>query len=211
MSTAPATPAPETPAEPALAAAELARLLDIILASLLNSLWTRALYARLLGPLATLVWQRIARTRERLARALAHIAAGRAPRLPRPHATPRAATPCAPFPNRRHGWLGAMLDHAVRSHAAQLGHLLARPGVAEIIAASPGALRTLRPLCRMLGADLPKPLRLPPRPPRPRPVSPPRPKPAAVPPDHPGTPDRPLQPYVRAAMRAWNRPLPQKT
>ncbi len=209
MSTAPPLPARTTPAEAALAAGDLARLLDIILASLLDTLWTRSLYARLLGPLATLVWQRIARTRERLARALAHIAAGCTPRPTLPRTTPRAATPRAPFPNRRHGWLGAMLDHAIRNHASQLGHLLARPGVAGIIAASPGALRTLRPLCHMLGATLPASLRLPPRSPRPRPACP-KPKQAA-PPVHSGTPDRPLQPYVRAAVRAWHRPRAKNT
>ena len=75
--------------------------------------------------------------------------------------------------------------------------------MAEIIAASPGAARTMRPLCRIHGINLPPALRrakLPPRPPKP-----PRqkPRPPAPPAALPGTPDRPLPAYIRAAVRAW--------
>ena len=185
---------------PAQAVPGIARALDVILGSLFSLLWTRALTARLLGALAGPVITRILRSQERIARALAHLAAGRSPRKPRPGTRP--AGPRTPFPNRRHGWLAAMLDHRVRATASQLAALLHQPGVAETIAAAPGAARTLRPLCRMLGVDLPAPLRLPPPPPRAAPPPrPPRPQPPKLPPLNP-----PLQPYVLAAARAWKRP-----
>ena len=190
---------------PAQAVPGIARALDVILGALFNLLWTRALTARLLGALAGPVITRILRSHERIARALAHLAAGRTPRPPllgNPRPGTRPAGPRTPFPNRRHGWLAAMLDHRVRATASQLAALLHQPGVAETIAAAPGAARTLRPLCRMLGVDLPEPLRLPPPPPRAAPPPrPPRPQPPKLPPLNP-----PLQPYVLAAARAWSRP-----
>lgn len=205
------TPFPAIPAEPppaALAAAEIARAIDGILATLLDMLWSRALYRHLLGPLALPVWTRLSRTRQRLARALAHLAAGR---TPRPHPNLRGSSPGSadphrpgqqpPVPNRRHGWLALMLDHEARNIASQLGHLLRQPGVAATLARSPGAARTLRPLCRMLGTELPPPLPLPQRPPRPRQ---PRPEPAA-PSQPPAPPDRPIPRYVLAAARQWRR------
>ncbi len=196
-------PAPtQTPAQ---AASAVARALDAILGSLCNLLWTRALTAYLLGALAGPVITRLLRTRERLARALAHLAAGHVPRAPSPRKRPSG--PRTSFPNRRPGWLGTMLDHHVRNTASQLAFLLHQPGVAETLAASPAAARTLRPLCRMLGVELPAPLRLPPPPPRaappPKPpqANPPGPRPPKLPPLNP-----PLQPYVLAAARAWKRP-----
>ena len=60
--------------------------------------------------------------------------------------------------------------------------------------------RTLRPLCRLLGVDLPAAL----RPPAPKP-RPPRQKPPEPPPPTAGTPDRPLPRHIRLAVRAWKR------
>jgi hypothetical protein len=211
MNSAPAS----TPAEPsaqghsALAVEELAQAIDAILASLLALLRTFARYTQALGPLATPIWNRISRTRVRLARALAHLAAGHTPRPTRPrparpNQAPREKDPRTHVPVRRHGWLGALLDHHVRAYASQLEFLLARPGAAALLATSPAARRTLRPLCRMLGTELPAPLRLPPRlkPERPKPE---RPAPRATKPKPPGPGlaegDRPFQPYVLKAVR----------
>ena len=198
MSTAPATQQADPPALPA---AEIARALDVILASLLDLLWTRARFARLLGPLLHPLWNRISRTRQRLARAMARIIAGTRARPARPRATPRTRGTAAPIPRRRHGWLAHLLGDDIPTHASQLTHLLHQPGVAAALAASPGAARTLRPLCRMLGTDLPPALQPPPAPPRP-----PRPKAQTPPPEPPqGTPERPLEPYVRRAVRYMKR------
>ena len=213
-----AAPAPAPPdlSDPAAShpAAEIARRLDAILFPLLALV---AAHFRILGALTLPVWSRISRTRQRLARLLGHLAAGDAPRPPRPRAAAHRSGARAPFPNRRHGWLGMMLDHNARSLASQLDHLLQQPGVAETLAASPGATRTLRPLCRMLGVALPQALRPPARPPAikppqnppPQPRTGPDPLPDPVPdpvPDPPAPPDRPLPAYVRAAVRAWKRP-----
>ena len=184
------------------AVAEVARCLDAILFPFLALIAARF---ALLGPLLTPVWTRISRTRQRLLRLLTRIAAGHRPRPPRkPGTAPRPSGTPAPFPNRRHGWLAVMLDHNARNYASQLNHLLHTPGVAEIIATSPGAMRTLRPLCRMLGVDLPAALRPPARPPTPPRPRPPRPAPAP-PPAPTGTPDRPIPRNILAAARYWRR------
>ncbi|MCX7378681.1 MAG: hypothetical protein NTY94_18270 [Alphaproteobacteria bacterium] len=209
------TAAPATPAEPTaredsvLTVEELARTLDAILASLLALLRTFARYTSALGPLATPIWNRISRTRVRLARAMAHLANGHTPRparprTPRPHQAAREKDPRSHVPVRRHAWLGALLDHHVRAYASQFEFLLARPGAAALIAASPGATRTLRPLCRMLGTELPAALRLPPRPrpARPKPAKPPRAK-GPSPGLAPG--DQPFRPYVLKAIRYAKR------
>ena len=183
----------------------------LVLASLLALLRTFARYTSALGPLATPIWNRISRTRVRLARALAHLAAGHTPRpsRKRPNQAPRDKDPRAHVPVRRHGWLGALLDHHVRAYASQLEFLLARPGAAALIAASPGATRTLRPLCRMLGTELPAALRLPPRP-RPARPNPAAPKPAKPPRPKGPSPglaagDQPFRPYVLKAIRYAKR------
>jgi len=185
------------------AVAEVARCLDAILFPFLALMAARF---ALLGPLLMPVWTRVSRTRQRLLRLLTRIAAGHLPRPPRrPGAAPRPSGAPAPFPNRRHGWLAIMLDHNARGYASQLNHLLHTPGVADIIAASPGAVRTLRPLCRMLGVDLPAVLRPPARPPAPPRQRPPR--PAVAPPPDP--PDRPIPRNILAAARYWQRRTPK--
>ena len=178
-----AAPLPPAPIPDALAPHPAAILIRRIDAILLPFLTLIGFFGTRLGPLATPLWTRIARTRQRLVRALLHIAAGTRPRrrTPQPPAArqsdsaPPQAAQRAPKPNlrRRPGWLAAALDHNARGLASQLTHLLAEPGVADLLASSPGAARTLRPLCRMLGATLPAPLALPaPRTRRPRPPKP---------------------------------------
>ena len=185
--------------------AEVARCLDGILFLLLALIAARF---AILGRLTLPIWTRISRTRQRLLRLLTRIAAGHLPRAPRkPGAAPRRSGASAPFPNRRHGWLPIMLDHNARGLASQLNHLLHTPGVAEVIAAEPGAVRTLRPLCRMLGVDLPAVLRPPARPPAPPRQRPP--KPAATPPAPFDPPDRPIPRNILAAARYWQRRAPK--
>ena len=53
----------------------------------------------------------------------------------------------APEPSRR--------PAVVLKHASQLSHLLAEPGISELLNASPAAKRVLRPICRMLDTPLP--------------------------------------------------------
>jgi hypothetical protein len=198
------------PAPPPLPVAEIARRLDLTLGTLLLLI---AAQFRTLGTLTTPVWCHFAAAQVRLARLLGHLAAGRLPRphRPRPHPRRQAARPSRPrprprLPSRRHGWLGHILDYNVRSAASQIQGLLRQPGVPETLAQAPGVLRTLRPLCHMLGVELPPALRLPPRPPRRR-----RPRPTQPVPEPPATPDRPIPRYVLDAARAWKRPAERQT
>jgi hypothetical protein len=116
------------------------------------------------------VWSRISRAAQRLDRVLARLAEGRLPR-PRPGRPGRRGgkNPSARLP-RGHAWLVVAAGSEAACHASQLAHLLAAPGMAELLAAAPAVGRILRPLCRMLGIAPPAP----PAPP-PAPIAPPAP------------------------------------
>ncbi len=154
------------------------------------------------APFFVRLWNRVGRAARHVVRLHALWEQGKLPH-PRPSRAgmPRAlrATPHAPFP-RRHGWFTALAGYPAGGSASHLRHFLQRPDMPAFLLAVPQAGRHLRPLCRMLGVDLPPILQLPPRPPRPA-----KPSPAAFRPGPPGTPDRPLPREVRAAARAWRR------
>jgi len=112
------------------------------------------------------------------------VAASPAPDAPpdtpqtRPQGTswvPAAARPeSPPRPPRLPGNVGWLtgLSPAAAAGASQLRHLLMDPEVLDLLRASPALVRMLRPLCRMLGVDLPveflppKPANAEPKPPR---------------------------------------------
>ena len=113
------------------------------------------------------VWNRVSRARQRLARLLALLAAGRLPRQPRLYAV-RQAGPSAPYIPHRRAWLVAVIGYKAAWGMAQMESLLRDPNTQALLAtAPPQALkslgRTLRPLCRLLGVDLPAELLLAPR------------------------------------------------
>jgi hypothetical protein len=56
---------------------------------------------------------------------------------------------------RRFGWLVQAGGHRAAGVGSQLQTLLAAPEMAELLAASPQAVRVLRPLCRALAVELP--------------------------------------------------------
>ena len=152
-------------------------------------------------PVLMLVSNYLARTADRLARLYARFQAGTlpAPRPARATSAPSAAPrpPRAPSPRcpRQRAWL-LRQDRRLAAQSSQLRHLLAQPDFAAFLRAAPPAGRLIRPILHLLSPDPPPaPLALPPCPRKPRP---PRPKPAPEPPHL-----RPLQPYVRAAARAW--------
>ena len=140
------------PAQSEMAPSELTQRLDTILAFVLLLI---AASFRILGSTTVPLWNRISRSRQRLARLLAHLAAGRLPRLRAPRTSARATTPLTapngaavmPIPSRRL-WLVIKLGYRAAGFGSQLNYLLQTPGVAETLARSPGAARTLRPLCR---------------------------------------------------------------
>ena len=210
-------PAPHPPTP--ITATEVAARLDSILTPLLAVITA---HFRILGHLGAPLWNRISHARQRITRLLALLAAGRKPHPsgsriwrcpppvpPEPGVVPLPGTGPAPYLSRRFAWIIIRIGYRAGGFASQLSHLLQQPGVAEILAASPGAARSMRPLCRMLGIDLPLALRRPAPPPRPPAPRRPKPRPAAPLPFPPGTPDRPLPAYIRAAVRAWKRPRPK--
>ena len=92
------------PAQTEMAPSELTQQLDTILASVLLLI---AAQFRILGIITVPLWNRISRSRQRLARLLAHLAAGRLPitaRAPTRHVQSRTAPPPCPFPALCSGW-----------------------------------------------------------------------------------------------------------
>ncbi len=195
----------------------LSRRLELTLCALLNHV---AAQFRALAPRTNTIWNHIARTRARVLAIFALLAAGKSPRIhprtPRPAPRPVAqtqptATPrrrALPLP-RRHAWLARTADFQVRNCASQLRTLLDEPETQSLLAtAPPGArialARALRPLCRMLGVDLPPCFERAGPPPPPRPAKPRAPAlPRRAPPRPAEPPFRPLPAYVRATVRAW--------
>ncbi len=186
----------------------LATIFTVIMSTLqaLISQQTWQNHAR--GELLGRVWSRAAEAATRFETLYARWQAGtlRPPRIRAPRPTPPGAETPPPAPTRirlrlptRRGWLAAT-HHNLRNVAGQLTHLLERPDAAEFLHAAPQLGRTLRPICHMLGIAPPPALRLPSRPPRPARPKPPRPAHTA-----PEPLLRPLQDYVLAAARAWNR------
>jgi len=184
--------------------AELAAQLDGILAGLLLVV---VAVSRALGGFILPVWARISRARQRLARLFADLARGRLPR-PRLPAPGRKGGQPAPYIPRRAGWLVHVAGYQAAGHASQLHHLLHLPEVQATLAAAPPAAvaalsRRLRPLCRLLGVELPPLLAPPPKPPRPRPARPPRPQPPELPkllPLYPQSRPRDM-PFLRAGRK----------
>lgn len=155
-----------------------------------------------LVPMLSLVTWRLGRIAQRLDRLMLRWQAGTLPR-PRDPRAPRPAAEVRPRINvpNSHAWLVRRVQPTAQ-FITQVETFLADPRTQALVAAAPQAGRLLRPLCRMLAIAPPDWLRLPARPRRPRPAPV---QPAAPPAEPPGTPDRPLPPYIRAAVRAWKR------
>ncbi len=184
----------------------LALVLGLALWSLLQRI---APHEPRLAQYLPLAIRRLMRARARLVAILTALASGtwRAPRR-RTHA-PRArkAVP-VPYLPRRRGWLGAVTDHHVRAHAAQLEAALNDPATQPLLAAAPPSaraalIRTLRGPARLLALDLPTALQLP-GPPRPPRIRKPRPRPPTTRPQGVLPTDRPIPRNVLAFSR-YNR------
>jgi hypothetical protein len=74
------------------------------------------------------------------------------PRKPPHRELPEAYGPMAPLP-RDFGYVIRLVPWHAKPLADQMQRLLARPEMAEIIAATPRLQRVLRPLCHMLGIE----------------------------------------------------------
>jgi hypothetical protein len=126
-------------------------------------------------------WQHLTRLTNRIATLAQRLAAGRSV-APRQRAKPLAPSPAVPgrahvararLPNKI-GWL---LDQDIRflTYTEYFRHLFQQPETAALLEAAPQLKRQLRPVLRLLMAELPEALALPPRPPRPKRVRPRRP------------------------------------
>ncbi len=143
----------------------------------------------LTGPLLLLLWSWLGRTAGRARRLAAKIAAGAPLSVPRPHAPRRTPTrPYLRLPGSLVWLIRAVPGTAVG--AVHLRSLLTDPDMAAL-AEAPPMRRLLRPLCRMLGVDLPPPAA--PARARPAPTCPQAGR-ARPPPQSPGTPRRPGSP-----------------
>ncbi|MBC7635823.1 MAG: hypothetical protein H7251_09500 [Acetobacteraceae bacterium] len=130
-------------------APELARRFAMIMAGLGALVARRFIRMPHLVGLTLLLWGRLNRAVRRFHRALTVAAKVGAPRV---RAVRAAATRVrsAELP-RGKGWIVRELGWEAAAYLAQLEALLAEIGTQAAIAASPGAGRVLRPICRMLG------------------------------------------------------------
>jgi hypothetical protein len=173
MSRPPPSPTPSDALR--IAAPELARQVGLVLGGLCTAIVKGTAGQTLLRALIDLAWLRVNRTRHRLERLLARVAAGWLPRLAAPRAAPadpaapRRTRVCAPalgrLPRAR-AWLVRVAGYHAAGSGSQLEHLLTDPAMAEFLAAVPSAARMLRPLCRTLGISPPVLGFPPPKPPR---------------------------------------------
>ena len=169
------------------------------------------------GPVWTLLWLRLHRLNNRLARLYEHWQQGTlpTPRKPtqRPKTTPRPTPPQIPelpapgmplvdaptrLPQGR-GWISRRIPEAGPS-AGHLHDLLQQPQTQEFVQAAPQAARLLRPLCHALGIDQPAWLKLPPRPRAPRKPRPAQPRRPSL-----NDPDLRFRPWERPAIRAFHK------
>ncbi len=140
------------------------------------------------GPIWTLLWFRLERTANRLARLYERWQTNTLPTPRKPTQRPKTVRnappqiPALPAPGmplvdapprlpRGRGWITRRIPESGPS-AGALHDLLHQPNTQDFVQAAPQAARLLRPLCHALGIDQPTWLKLPPRP---RPVRKPRP------------------------------------
>ena len=131
---------------------------------------TRLIFARthIFAALGPPLHNRIAGAARRLATLLARLAAGTFRH--RPHAAKpgtKGGPPAIHLPQGR-AWLVAKLGYHVAAYASHLDFLLRDPATQTLLATAPPAAlkslgRTLRPVARLLGVDLPPALLLSPR------------------------------------------------
>jgi hypothetical protein len=114
---------------------------------------------RLEPALGLVLYARIGRNFGQIERLLVRYYAGRLRRYLKPRANgPRRCgglAGCGPALPRKFGWLVVMGGSEAVCYGSQLQHVLNTPVMAELLAASPQAVRILRPLCRALAMELP--------------------------------------------------------
>ncbi len=130
----------------------LAEWLTLIVGGLKQVMW-RHLGDPAVGPLISLLWNRLSRLTRRFDALVARLDAGRPAATYRKRTRPARAAPdpgALRLPRERF-WLIRLLPHQAAAYGSQLQALLADPQTAALLAAAPEAGRILRPLCRLLG------------------------------------------------------------
>ena len=147
------------------AASEVSVRLVAILAAVTRLIFARThIFAALGAPLHN----RIAGASRRLATILAHLAAGTFRHRPHTQKPGKKGGPPPIYIPHRRAWLVEKLGYHMAAYTSHLEHLLRDPETQTLLAtAPPEALkslgRTLRPIARLLGVDLPPALLLSPR------------------------------------------------
>ena len=203
-----------------------------VLAGLRRDMWVYAAWRTLIGPLLPWLHHRISRAARRIQALAARLAAGTLhrhagssrqaqPRQDRPRAQPQmAAEPPPPRPPipAGFGWLLRRVQTIevirlqVTGCRGRLEHLLRQPDMQDLLRAAPPIGRELRPICRMLGVEVPPGL-FPPsrrRPAQPRAAPPAAARPARLTPPGPRTPRsrlRTMADYGPPSRPGWERPV----
>ena len=168
------------------------------------------------GPIWTLLWLRLHRLNNRLARLYERWQTNTLPTPRKPTQRPKTLRPTPPqipelpapgmplvdaptrLPSGR-GWITRRIPEAGPS-AGQLHDLLQHPYTQDFVQAAPQAARLLRPLCHALGIDQPAWLQRPPRPRTARKPRAPRPRRPSL-----NDPDLRFRPWERPAIRAFHK------
>jgi hypothetical protein len=116
--------------------------------------WDRRPHDPAVVPLIVPIWGRLSRLRQRFARLVARVLAGRMPRVPAVARVRTARVAAGVRLPAGYGWLLRMVPDAVQ-FGAQFQALLDDPEIGPALVEAPGAGRVLRPLCKMLGVPVP--------------------------------------------------------
>jgi hypothetical protein len=136
-------------------APEVARRFAVIMAGLGALIARRFLKMPHLTGFTLLLWGRLNRAVQRLHRALARpVGKVRAPRVPVDRDDDEMRVRPVSLPAGR-GWIVRELGWEAAAYKGHLEILLADPAMLAALAATPGAARILRPICRMLGVAMP--------------------------------------------------------
>ena len=189
-------PAPLTP-DLRAKAPDVARRFTLIIAALAALIARAFLHNPRLLPLFMPLCNRLNRAARQFTTLMARVAADKHPRHRSGRKRAGSRKPKPPIPTG-HAWLIRAIPYEAAAYGSQLAHLLAEPGVAELLAAVPTVQRLLNPILRALALQA--------APPRPRRAPKPAPAPTIRAERAPSpTPRRPLYPTLQAF-----RPFPPR-
>ncbi len=134
----------------------------VLIGNLARVLWARHAGGVMAYAMMMAIYSRVARAGQVIRMLAAALEAGtlRVRRSPAPGGTRRAPAVAPKMPEvrlpRGFGWLLPLVPCDAACFGNHLRLLLEEPEMQALLAASPRAVRTLKPLCRMLGVEMPK-------------------------------------------------------